>query len=392
MFCVQTGPIFHKARGCQSSQNAGIFSDFKKLTRLIENCGIHDVILFRKASFSTFSRITGTICSSYSTKSRITGSKETGVSAPNVSRIHYFKSLRSRSISAVPVVGFHVGARHGYFGVLQETPHQVRQAPQILGEEGSLPARTETYPPKPSLFFWGGFFRAVIMCPWKLMKMAHLTELKGRPLRNFIMVELNESTRMSLKKTQSTHPQPLSPQSRGEGTTSCEESGNSARTIAHGRLVALLIVASVLIFSGRSINGADDVHKSPQASRFFFTSQGKTAIGNTGGTEPMYLDFDAPGQATWQPGASFPDGRRVIVLSMEPRRDGPGRPFDEFYTQTPTHLWQYDLESKSLIEICTVDRIAPFTTPALLLSEDRLLVQVVKNKVGQIYSVRLDGK
>ena len=76
---------------------------------------------------------------------------------------------------------------------------------------------------------------------------------------------------------------------------------------------------------------------------------------------------------------------------MEPRRDGPGRPFEEFYTQTPTHLWQYDLESGSLEEICTKDRIAPFTTPALLISDDRLLIQVVKNKVGQIFSVRLDG-
>lgn len=60
---------------------------------------------------------------------------------------------------------------------------------------------------------------------------------------------------------------------------------------------------------------------------------------------------------------------------MEPRRDGPGRPFEEYYTQTPTHLWQYDLESGSLEEICNRDRIAPFTTPALLLSDERLLIQ-----------------
>lgn len=76
---------------------------------------------------------------------------------------------------------------------------------------------------------------------------------------------------------------------------------------------------------------------------------------------------------------------------MEPRRDGPGRPFEEYYTQTPTHLWKYDIESGSLEEICNRNRIAPFITPALLLSDERLLIQVVKNKVGQIFSVRLDG-
>ncbi len=136
---------------------------------------------------------------------------------------------------------------------------------------------------------------------------------------------------------------------------------------------------------------AEEAPPANQHSKFFFTSQGKTALATTDGAPPKYLQFEAPGQATWQPGPGFRDGRRVVVLSMEPRRDGPGRPFDEYYTQTPTHLWTYDLESGSLEEICTKDRIAPFTTPALLLSDERLLVQVVKNKVGQIYSMRLDG-
>lgn len=124
---------------------------------------------------------------------------------------------------------------------------------------------------------------------------------------------------------------------------------------------------------------------------FFFTSMGKTGLFDVDAGELKTLSWDVPGQATWQPGAFFDDGRRVIVLSMEPRRDGPGRPFEEYYTQTPTHLWQYDLEKDSLEEICTQERIAPFTTPALLLSNERLLVQVVKNKIGQIYSVNLDG-
>ena len=65
---------------------------------------------------------------------------------------------------------------------------------------------------------------------------------------------------------------------------------------------------------------------------------------------------------------------------MEPRRDGPGRPFDEYYTQTPTHLWIYDLDTAELEEICTKDRLAPFVTPALLVGDDRMLVQVVRDE------------
>ena len=109
------------------------------------------------------------------------------------------------------------------------------------------------------------------------------------------------------------------------------------------------------------------------------------------GSGLRYFDFNVPGQATWQPGPIFSDGRRVMFLSMEPRRDGPGKPFEKYYTQTPTHLWVHDLATGSLDEICTKDRMAPFVTPALLVSDDRLLAQVVKDKVGQIMSVRLDG-
>ena len=146
-----------------------------------------------------------------------------------------------------------------------------------------------------------------------------------------------------------------------------------------------------LVCSSSLALGADEPGAASNPLRFFFTSQGKTGLASRNGTELKYLEFEKPDQVTWQPGSCFPDGRRVVVLSMEARRDGPGRPFEEYYTQTPTHLWQYNLISESLEEICTKNRIAPFTTPALLLSDDRLLIQVVKNKVGQIYSVRLDG-
>ena len=109
------------------------------------------------------------------------------------------------------------------------------------------------------------------------------------------------------------------------------------------------------------------------------------------GSGRRWLEFQVPGQATWQPGPFLSDGRRVVFLSMEPRRDGPGRPFEEFYTQTPTHLWLHDLDSGSLTEIANRDRMAVFYTPALLISDTRILVQVVRDRVGQLFSMDLDG-
>jgi TolB protein len=126
-------------------------------------------------------------------------------------------------------------------------------------------------------------------------------------------------------------------------------------------------------------------------ARLFFTSQGRTALISVDSTGLRYFDFNVPDQVTWQPGPFLPDGRRVIFLSMEARRDGPGRPFAEYYHQTPTHLWIYDLDQDKLTEIATRDRLAVFYTPALLLGEDRLLVQVVRDQGGQIYSMNLDG-
>lgn len=133
------------------------------------------------------------------------------------------------------------------------------------------------------------------------------------------------------------------------------------------------------------------VARAAEPPLILFSSQGKTGVVAADGSGLRYLDFRVPGEATCQASEVFPDGRRVILLSMAPRRDGPGKSFDEYYTQTPTRLWIYDLASNSLEEICRRDRLAPFTTPALLVGPDRLLVQVVKDRVGQIHSVRLDG-
>ena len=129
-----------------------------------------------------------------------------------------------------------------------------------------------------------------------------------------------------------------------------------------------------------------------QASwELLYTTQGKSSRIELNGGEPRYFDFLIPNQATWQPGPILPNGKGLIFLSMESRRDGEGKSFDKYYTQTPTHLWLYDLKTSDLRELCTKDRPAPFITPALLLGDDRLLIQVVRDGVGQIYSVNLDG-
>ena len=137
--------------------------------------------------------------------------------------------------------------------------------------------------------------------------------------------------------------------------------------------------------------GVGGISLDKPAGRFLFTTQGQTALMNADGTGFRVLELDRPLQVTWQPSAFFPDGRRLLMLSMEARRDGPGRPFEEYYTQTPTHLWIYDLDSGALDEIATRDRLAVFYTPELLLGNDRMLVQVTRNRVGQIFNMRLDG-
>src|SRR2546426_220477 len=148
------------------------------------------------------------------------------------------------------------------------------------------------------------------------------------------------------------------------------------------RFLSLAVLGSAFASAGCRQTAARRGSQTSRRSRLFFVSQGSTAVMNADGTGLRYFDFKVPNQATWQPGPFLSDGRRVIFLSMEPRRDGPGKPFEEYYTQTPTHLWIYDLEKDSLAEIATRERLAVFYTPALLVSDQRLLVQYVRNKVG----------
>ncbi len=154
----------------------------------------------------------------------------------------------------------------------------------------------------------------------------------------------------------------------------------------------LVMTALSTIGAPRSVRSlAKEGQREAPPARFFFTTQGKTAMMNADGSGLRYFEFDQPNQVTWQPSAFFSDGRRVLFLSMEARRDGPGKPFDEYYHKTPTHIWIHDLDSGALTEIATKDRIAPFYTPQVLIKDERLLVQVVRNKVAQTISMNLDG-
>jgi Tol biopolymer transport system component len=155
--------------------------------------------------------------------------------------------------------------------------------------------------------------------------------------------------------------------------------------------VAAAAVASLPACRSKPAGSTADKHPGGRSPRLFFTSQGRTGLIHADGTGLRYFDFKIKDQVTWQPGPFLSDGRRVIFLSMEARRDGPGRPFDEYYHKTPTHLWIYDLDRDTLTEIVTRERLAVFYTPALLVSDNRLLVQVVRDQGGQIFSVNLDG-
>jgi Tol biopolymer transport system component len=132
-------------------------------------------------------------------------------------------------------------------------------------------------------------------------------------------------------------------------------------------------------------------HVTAHSTKLLFTSQGRTGMIRSDGSGLHYFDFKVPDQVTWQPGPVLSGGRRMIFLSMEARRDGPGRPFDQYYHHTPTHIWLYDFETDDLTEICTRNRLSVFYTPALVLSDERLLVQVVRDSGGQIFSMNYDG-
>ncbi len=113
---------------------------------------------------------------------------------------------------------------------------------------------------------------------------------------------------------------------------------------------------------------------------------------NSDGTDLYWFNFKVPNQTGWAPFGFFRDGHRVLFFSMDPRRDGPGRPFDDFYHQTPTHIWVHDMDSGELTEIATKNRIAPYYGGGVLINDKRILMQVARAKnAAQIFNMNLDG-
>jgi Tol biopolymer transport system component len=148
------------------------------------------------------------------------------------------------------------------------------------------------------------------------------------------------------------------------------------------------IAASGIVLGGGCAVKAPTPPRSKQ--RLFFTSKGRTFVIGADGAGLRALEVERPGQVTWQPAGFLEDGR-VLMLSMEARRDGPGRPFDEYYHQTPTHVWAHDLDAGSLEELATRDRVAAFYAPQLVLGGGRILMQVIPKRPGQILNMNLDG-
>ncbi len=162
------------------------------------------------------------------------------------------------------------------------------------------------------------------------------------------------------------------------------------KSINRRQFIAAASITSLALVACRSAKVAGRAGAGASA-RFFFTSQGKTAMMNADGTGLRYFDFKEPGQVTWQPFGFLGDGHRVLFLSMEARRDGPGKPFEEYYHQTPTHIWIHDLDKGTLTEVAHRDRLSPFYGGGPLIKDSRFLMQVVRKGNTQIYSMNLDG-
>ena len=136
--------------------------------------------------------------------------------------------------------------------------------------------------------------------------------------------------------------------------------------------------------------------------RFWFTARGTTGFLSTdskagildagAAAAPQILDFRRPNDFGWGLAACFKDGRRVILLSLE-KGDWGNRSFYEYYHRIRSHVWIYDLDSGSLTEIATKQRIDNFYAPSCLLpGEDRMIVQVITaNGKGRLFSMDLDG-
>lgn len=116
-----------------------------------------------------------------------------------------------------------------------------------------------------------------------------------------------------------------------------------------------------------------------------FQSRGRIGLIRPDGSGERYLEFDVPGQASWQTGAQFADGRRILLHSFESERTWEGT--------IQSHVWEYDLaEGRLGRELFTRDRLAPFVVcPLLLPGEERAVIGPIIDKEQRVYTAALDG-
>jgi hypothetical protein len=90
----------------------------------------------------------------------------------------------------------------------------------------------------------------------------------------------------------------------------------------------------------------------PPAQKFFFTARGSEGVRGAGsrlgvqradGSGLEILDFHEPDHIGWLPYCFFRDGRRAILMSLELIPGWRTKTFDEYYPQSKTHLWLYDM-------------------------------------------------
>jgi len=125
----------------------------------------------------------------------------------------------------------------------------------------------------------------------------------------------------------------------------------------------------------------------PRKQVVAFASQRGVGLINPDGTGEHYPVFEIPGQASWQLGQLFADGRRLIVQSIEDVTIS-----RLVVGEVQTHTWLYDLDDRSLREILTENRVAPYMgCCGLLPEEDRLVVAAVIDGEQRLFTMDLDG-
>ena len=86
-----------------------------------------------------------------------------------------------------------------------------------------------------------------------------------------------------------------------------------------------------------------------------FASCGRIGLIDVDGRNERYLHFEVPGQASWQLGPAFSDGRRLIVQSLEDLTTA-----RLVVGDVRTRIWIDDLVHQNLVEIMTQGRPAIF--------------------------------